>query len=513
MIWSKPYFLAIASGAIFALSWPTIGFAPLIFFAFVPLLYYVEKHSHHHLKEVFRTSYLAFLIWNVAAAWWMCQYDFVGGASVILINTACMAGVVTMFAWFKQKKVIGSQKYLGFVALWLSWEWLQLHWDLSWPWLVLGNSFSTFPRVIQWYEFTGVFGGSLWILMINVLMTKILLLILAKQRQRPLVVTTFVTVLLISIPAIYSLVLFNKPEVSTNQINVLIIQPNTNPKADKTNAFATTVRAKTLALVGQNIYSTTQLVIIPETAIIEEISEDRILDNPTISALIGLQEKYPQSSFIVGAVTTNGSESSLKKYNTAISILKNGKIELYRKAKLVPGVEEYPFKQLSIPLLKMLDRKNFNPKFSKGDSQTCISLDGGTKAGIAICYESIYGEYLSQLPKNGAGVIAMITNDGWWDKTNGYKQHLAYSRLRAIETRTPIARAGNTGISCIIDSKGIVLQQSDWDREQTIKSTVTIKPQTTFYVLYGDYILTIANLITLLLTVLLGMKFLLNHKK
>src|SRR5207247_2436074 len=72
----------------------------------------------------------------------------------------------------------------------------------------------------------------------------------------------------------------------------------------------------------------------------------------------------------------------------------------------------------------------------------------------AICYESIYGDFLSAYIRNGAEFIAVITNDGWWGDTPGYIQHENYARLAAIEFRRDIARSANTGISCFINQKG-----------------------------------------------------------
>jgi apolipoprotein N-acyltransferase len=81
-----------------------------------------------------------------------------------------------------------------------------------------------------------------------------------------------------------------------------------------------------------------------------------------------------------------------------------------------------------------------------------------------------------------------MTNDGWWDDTPGYHQHLAYGSLRAIETRKPIARSANTAISCFIDIRGDVQQPQKWWDSVAIRQKLITTNALTFYTRHGDYI-------------------------
>lgn len=116
-----------------------------------------------------------------------------------------------------------------------------------------------------------------------------------------------------------------------------------------------------------------------------------------------------------------------------------------------------------------------------------------TRIAPVICYESIYGEYVTEYIRNGANLIFVITNDGWWGNTTGYKQHLSYSQLRAIETRRSIARSANTGVSAFINQKGEILNRTEWWVPDVIKNTLKANTEYTFYVRYGDYIGRIAS--------------------
>ena len=118
----------------------------------------------------------------------------------------------------------------------------------------------------------------------------------------------------------------------------------------------------------------------------------------------------------------------------------------------------------------------------------------------AICYESIYGEFMSKYIRNGANIICIITNDGWWGKTPGHKQHMNYARLRAIETRKWVVRSANTGISCFIDHYGYVINPQPWDKAAAIKLNIPAgDDQQTFFVKHRDILSKLITVISILL--------------
>ena len=108
--------------------------------------------------------------------------------------------------------------------------------------------------------------------------------------------------------------------------------------------------------------------------------------------------------------------------------------------------------------------------------------------------------------KKGAELIFIITNDGWWKNTPGYKQHMSFARLRAIETRRSIARSANTGISCFISQRGDVSQPTPWWQEAAISGSINANSELTFYVKHGDYIARVALFLSVLLVLLLVVK-------
>jgi apolipoprotein N-acyltransferase len=119
-----------------------------------------------------------------------------------------------------------------------------------------------------------------------------------------------------------------------------------------------------------------------------------------------------------------------------------------------------------------------------------------------ICYESIYGE----MNFNNSNLIAIITNDGWWKNTAGFKQHFSYARLRAIEQRKTIVRSANTGISGVIAAKGEVLAQTKWAEAICIEATVGVNNKKTFYAQFGNYIGRLSLFITFMLMIVAFVK-------
>jgi apolipoprotein N-acyltransferase len=145
------------------------------------------------------------------------------------------------------------------------------------------------------------------------------------------------------------------------------------------------------------------------------------------------------------------------------------------------------------------DLGGLNRGYSTQDKRTCFqNSERSQKIAPVICYESVYGEYVTEYIKEGAGAIFIITNDGWWKNTKGYKQHLAYASLRAIETRRPVIRSANTGISCFIDIRGKIISQTEWWIPAVIKGTFNYEDHITPYVRYGDYLMHMACLISIL---------------
>ena len=224
--------------------------------------------------------------------------------------------------------------------------------------------------------------------------------------------------------------------------------------------------------------------------------------HPNVTLLSGIETFKNYGSVKATATCRKGDDGFYyDAYNAALYAKANTPIQLYDKSKLVPGVESMPtFLNFMAPIFEKFGGTTGG--YGRSDSSKVFSLPGNTyKPAPVICYESIYGEYVSSYVGRGANIIAIITNDGWWGNTPGHKQHLQYARLRAIETRRWIARSANTGISAVIDDYGNIKASQPWDKAGVIRYPVPITQKITFYVRYGDYLYKAFGFVALLMLV------------
>ncbi|WP_235444266.1 apolipoprotein N-acyltransferase [Zhouia amylolytica] len=512
----KNYLLAIFSGLLLALAWPTYGLPLLAFLGFIPLLI-AEKNirlsdtKRKGLKTL-ATSYLAFLVWNSITTWWLWYSSAFGMFFAILVNSLLMALVFLMY--HKVANKLPSKIHLVFLpAIWMAFEKFHLNWDFSWPWLNLGNVFSEYTSWIQWYEFTGTFGGALWIWIVNIGLFKTYEKYQEHKSTKILSIGVGKNVLCIAIPIIISFLILNNYEEGNKTIEAVIIQPNVDPYTEKYGQSNTEIAAGLIQQAKDKLDENTDYLIAPETVFSDTFPIDQFDRSQQKNMLSTLSKNNDNLNIIVGAdfyrlyqqderptSTANRTQRGdwVDWYNAAAQINKTGKSQFYIKSKLVVGVENFPFKSILEPLLGniMLDLGGtIATRSIQKERGVFTSNTGEFVAAPIICYESVYGEFVTGYIKKGANFLTIITNDAWWDRTQGHMQHLSYAKLRAIETRRSIARSANTGVSAFINEKGEVMSTLAYEIKGTLKGVITINDKKTFYVQYGDYIARIAVLI------------------
>lgn len=506
-----PFSLSIFSGLLLFAAWPVSPLTFLIFFGFVPLLFIAD--SIQKKSSFFWYSFLALLIWNASTTWWIWNSTDIGSIAAIIANSLLMC--LPWWGFFGMKKRSGKLiGYFSLISFWMLFEYIHLNWQLSWPWLTLGNVFASHPEWIQWYEFTGVSGGTLWVLITNVLIFEIIQSIRLKYVLSKLLIKVAALVILPLLFSFYNIFyLLNHTFYSPSQNNIVIVQPNIDPFQKFELANAAGQINTLISLSEKQIDTATRLVIWPETAMSVAAWQDNIRNNNFYQPVFDFVNRHPDISLISGIETmksytkeTATATASKREdgvyvdaFNAAILIKANQPLQLYNKSKLVPGVESIPsFLKFMGPVFEQFGGSSGG--YGKSDSSIVFHTDNNPyDAAPIICYESIYGEYVASYVAKGANILTIITNDGWWGNTPGHKQHLQYARLRAIENRKWVARSANTGISAVIDDKGNILDTRGWDKAASFKFPFPVNDALTFYTRYGDWLYQVATAFAFLL--------------
>jgi apolipoprotein N-acyltransferase len=500
---SRNLALAILSAVLLTFSWPVIGSSWLIFIAWIPLLLLAEQATRNDdiqlgVKPLFLLSHLTFFIWNVGTTWWIVNASGVGAALAFIANSFLMALVFVAVVQVRKKNPRLNTPWL-LVPFWLAGEYLHHDWDLSWPWLTLGNAFADNIQIIQWYEYTGSSGGSAWILCVNILLLTLYKKFTAQKSIKPTIRAISMVML---VPIMVSLTLFLTWKAKGETTSVSLVQPNIDPYGFKFDFSTLDDQLESfLKLAGMVTDSSTQWLIGPETALVRSIGEDEFEESKRIQKLRVLEQQYPKLNILIGAEThkiyypgqtvsatarKDASGIHYDVFNTAV--LLNDPAIFYHKSKLVPGVEQMPFPWFfSLFEDFAIELGGTSGTLGKQDERTVMpSRDRKTIAAPAICYESVFGDFLTQYVRKGACFIAVITNDGWWGDTPGYKQHLAYAKLRAIENRRDVVRSANTGISCFINQRGEITRQLPYWKQGAIKQNIYCNTELTLFSRTGD---------------------------
>ncbi len=501
------YLLSVLSGLLMVFSFPFTGsLFPLVFIAWLPLL--LVEHNIYREKyrsgKVFIHAYLTFVIYNFGTTFWIyySKGGEMGAVLAYLLNGLLMALVFLLFHW--TKKYVGQKEgYIGLLFFWIGFEYFHYHWELSWPWLNIGNTFSIIPEIVQWYSYTGVLGGSLWILLVNLVVFKVVSnVIFGKESwkiQTPLI---YLTTALILVPSMLSFWSYSAYEEKKNPIEVVVTQPNIDPYNEKFSLRTEDQVQKLIDQANKLVTSNTDIVLGPETALPQSFDEVNYASNSGYNYLLKAVKKWDGPDFYLGASTfrlfkkksrvsmkpLSGGPGFYEHYNTSMLISPKRPAAFLHKSKLVLGVEKVPFSNW-FPALEKLSVNNGGTSGTLGiEKEPKIMRSSGFYFAPVVCYESLYGGFIAAQCRKGAQVIFVITNDGWWGDSPGHKQHASFARLRAVETGKYVVRSANTGISSVINQRGDVLYSTEYWVEDVFKKTVHLNDDKTFYVEYGDVI-------------------------
>lgn len=465
--------IALLGGILLNLAWAPHPFTFLVFIALVPFLFVASNFSEKP-TIVFAALFSGFLVFHVSAAWWMYSSTIAGSLLAHLLNAFLPAATLSIWAASKARPLKPFREGLLLITLWISMEWLNAVWPLAWPWFQLGHVFGSQPKWVQWFSLTSSAGGTVWVLVVNYLMFRFI------WRAPTLKISAFVLIALAFAMPFALNKLITKPGSYGNKISLAVVQPNIHPQREKFGTMdASEQLNKAISLLDGIVPGSIDYAIFPETMIVEPIEEALLDKSPNIQLIREKAAIFGLKGIFTGAFTKRSSgwhpSDNDKVTNTtnpyvlynSMLFLTEGGVEVYHKQKLVPLVEKQPFLWLMRPLRRFVEsRGGFFGSYGTHNEREYFLLGKSVAAAPLICFESAFACH----PKPGEipSFMVLITNDGWWSSSGGYLQHLNLARLRAIERRQWIARAANTGVSCLISPEGEVIYPVEYEQQGLI---------------------------------------------
>lgn len=489
------WFVSITVGILLGLAFPPFNLPFLLFPAFI-LLFKLNKLTNTY-KELAYVSYPAFVIWNLIGTYWLMLASVGAGIAAILANAVLMT-IPLCVGKFAEKRFSSTWIIVGVQACaWVAYEYFHHNWDLSWPWLTVGNAWANYPSLIHYISITGALGISFWTLLSSALAYRLYLTGSDKIR--------YATIGVFALFPILSIVTqIAKSNVDDEKLTVTIVQPNFD-SYHRFGGYESQDIALNIPLSISDSARTneTQLIIWPENSVDTYLVDRsrfrrRIADsayawNTDILYGSGYEERYAEEAPPIHRERVNGIKFNV--FNVANYVNTNNETQIYKKRSLVPIVERMPFANFlhSIDVFGWVDWGR-QVGFGKGVDPIVFSNPSGFTTPGLVCYDSVFPGWVRQFVNEGANFLTVITNDGWWGNTSGHHQHFAYARLRAIEFDRWIARSANNGISGIIAPDGSIIQKTEYWTRVGFTDEIGLRSSMTFYARFGDWLAALNSL-------------------
>ncbi len=490
------YVKPISAGLMLGISRLPIHLGFLVFFAFIPIFIYSQEDLKK--RNVIIGSIYFSITYTLAGLQWIClaptQLTSISSSGVLSFFTGfgvLIALIVLFSAYFTilflvnmaVRKEFPALKIIGFLMLWLSFEYLQNFGEFRFPWFNIGYSLHNYNWMLQILDIGGLPLVTIMILLINYWLFKFLY---GEKNY------LYLCLGVLLVWMIYGAVRVNTIDLQKKDLTVGVVQANIPQHLKWEASFedSTFARYENLSKKMKSdllIWSESSLPV----ALMYNQSAlkftKRIAAEEKANILIGFQHFK---------LRKDGEHNRYDYFNSATQITSKGDVQkAYYKNMLVPFGERMPFLSL-FPFLWSLDfgQANFRP----GTEFETYRVRETSYSPI-ICYEIAFPSVFRRIAH--ADFVVNISNDAWFKKSPGTFQHADMARFRAIESRIQIVRSANTGISLSVDPRGRYLHRSKIMKMERFNTFVYDYAGTTFYNKYGHWLPLINFLLTALLVI------------
>jgi apolipoprotein N-acyltransferase len=485
-----------------AASFPKIGGGLLVLVALVPLLIALEARtstgSRLTVGAGFRLGYLTGAVYFLTLLYWIPSLPSENVTVPFLMVPALLAAVAYLALYPGLSAMIavllarrGVPVAFALPPIWVFAEYTLGQGTFGFPWGSLGYAPAAFPVFIQFAAYTGLWGVSLWIVLVNGLVAEAFT---AGSSRRRMVMAGLATFFVLA-PALQGAIRLRRA-VPLPTVTVGLVQPNVGEdkwRASVRDSVVAAVLETTRNLAASRVGDPPDLYVWPETAVPAPIRRDPLYRKQVKDLVEGL--KVPLLAGFPDIVRQANGDA---RYTNSAALLLPGQglVHQYDKRHLVPFSEYFP--------LPLLNRLNFGQSdFTPGEERGLFT-QLPVPFGVLICFESIFPEEARALCRGGARYLVNITNDEWFGDSAAPYQHFEMNVLRCIENGTGMARAANTGISAILDPYGRVVAHTPTFIKTGLFGQVQIREATTFYTRFGDWVLGLCGLWVLFLRIRYG---------
>jgi apolipoprotein N-acyltransferase len=474
----------------------------VVFFAFVPLMILFAKHEEISLKRLLKTALVFSTVYTAVALYWISVVTFPGFLGMFILFG------LYFFVLFMLVLLIARRlpkfKYWGLISCWLSFEWLQNFGEFRFPWFNIGYSLSDYTPLIQIAEIGGIYLLSFMILIVNLLLFYSFYRF--PQRISKICFALFIVIMLFWI--VWGSHRLNSIPLQETDLDIAIVQVSIPQDLKWSEAFFDS----TLALYEKYTLKAAErepdLIIWPESAV-----PDYVLRSVRSRMFISKTARKANTDIFTGfphyEYRSDNPDQEILYYNTATLFRKGGTVEEpYQKIILVPFGERIPFMNI-LPFLKKLDFGQANWEYGENIQYYYLHNDNENyKFSPLICFEIAFPKLTNQMALDQTDFMVNITNDAWFKRTIGPYQHAAMTAIRAVETRTQIYRAANTGFSIIVNPKGVITQKTKLYEQTFITDKLYTYPKQTIFVTRLRYFPLIFLLLAIVLIIMALMTYL-----
>jgi apolipoprotein N-acyltransferase len=453
----------------------------ILFIGFV-VISFERKTRFNYLWRVL-VLFLAFFLLSLTHYSWIDSFSLKAFLGTILVST-----VLTSFPFISS--LVFKFRYIQatwIISSWLGIEFFHTHHELGFPWFMLGNIFGRWPELIQWYEITGVLGGSLWLLSLTFLSS----LIIRKLLTRKPIKQSLISFIVVAVfPIIFSFILlFHHSSISSEtKLPVALVHTCYEGKTNISQA---------LTEIEKNLQKDSLqegLVVFPELAMPDDIWLVKGWQNQNLKILQRFITSYPNMQVLIGThilLPHPGGKHNSKLINQPFHKFSGAcyfddaisdSMKFIAKNKFIPFQERIP------DYLDFISYPSMNYSYANNELSK-INMSPEKTVGVIICYESLFGEYIAKKKSVSSRVLFQLSSELFFHNPKNKRQYLHINRLRAIEARSYLVRVTNCGISGMISPTGDIKNTTKKSGAYEITHLlVPLINKLTIYEAWGDWL-------------------------